>query len=70
MPLTIKERAQAKHICSRCPVRVQCLTHAISTGEYWGIWGGLDERERRSFVKEHKGRKQAIASLKTTKPAS
>jgi len=33
-------------VCRSCPVRVDCLLHAINEGEEWGVWGGLDERER------------------------
>lgn len=38
----------AKRICEACPVRQQCLEHALRVGERWGIWGGLttDERHR------------------------
>lgn len=38
--------AKAKAICSRCPVQPQCLELALLTGERWGVWGGLDEKER------------------------
>lgn len=37
----------AKAICRECQVRVECLEFAISTGEKFGIWGGMSERERR-----------------------
>jgi WhiB family redox-sensing transcriptional regulator len=30
-----------------CPVRRDCLLFAIHTGEKFGIWGGMSERERR-----------------------
>jgi WhiB family redox-sensing transcriptional regulator len=36
----------AKSICRRCPVRRDCLAHALERGERYGIWGGLTERER------------------------
>ena len=37
----------ARAICRECPVRVDCLNHAIAVGTRDGIWGGLDmERER------------------------
>ena len=38
--------AAAKTICAGCPVRDECLTHALSAGEEYGIWGGLTRRER------------------------
>lgn len=39
--------AAAKKACRRCPVRIECLDYAMSTGERHGIWGGLSETERR-----------------------
>ena len=38
---------EAKRVCARCPVHVDCLEHALSRGEASGIWGGTTERERR-----------------------
>ena len=43
---------RAKQICSECAVRVECLEYAICTGEKFGIWGGMSERERRRIRKE------------------
>lgn len=40
----------AKEICSRCPVRAECLEHAISTEETYGIWGGLGEDALRRLI--------------------
>lgn len=39
--------AVAKKICGRCPVRPECLEHAIDNGELYGIWGGRSERQRK-----------------------
>ena len=39
----------AKAICSTCPVRGECLTYAIEIREQHGIWGGLNEVERREI---------------------
>ena len=39
--------APAKKVCAGCVVRSDCLEYALSTGEKFGIWGGLSERERR-----------------------
>lgn len=38
---------EAKRICAACPVRNDCLDHALEADERFGIWGGLSERERR-----------------------
>lgn len=39
--------AAAKRICKRCPVQAQCLAYAMEHDERTGVWGGLDENERR-----------------------
>lgn len=39
----------AKRICTRCPVRADCLEYALYHDERFGIWGGLSERERRKL---------------------
>jgi len=41
------EIAQAKAICATCTVTEQCLDYALATHQEHGIWGGLNERERR-----------------------
>jgi WhiB family redox-sensing transcriptional regulator len=38
---------RAKSVCAGCPVRVQCLEHAVALDERYGIWGGLNQDERR-----------------------
>ncbi len=43
---------QAKAICRECSVRTECLEFAITTGEKFGIWGGLSERERRKIRRQ------------------
>ena len=45
----LKQLNEAKAICRRCPVVVDCLTWAMSTGQPTGIWGGLSEDERREL---------------------
>lgn len=42
--------ARAKKICSNCPVAEQCLAHALANRETHGIWGGLNEAERRALT--------------------
>ena len=39
---------RAKSICVECAVRDQCLEYAMGVGELHGIWGGLNESERRA----------------------
>lgn len=42
---------KAKAICRGCPVRLECLAAALSDRIEYGIWGGLDERQRRSLIR-------------------
>ena len=42
---------QAKRICAACPVREPCLEYALRTRDPHGIWGGLNEMERRRLLR-------------------
>ena len=44
--------AVAKAICARCPVRAECLGYALDVRETHGIWGGLNEMERRALLRQ------------------
>lgn len=46
-PETEAEAAAAKAVCASCPVREACLNFALVTRQDDGVWGGLDETERR-----------------------
>ena len=37
----------AKSICGDCAVRADCLEWSLATYQDAGVWGGLDEEERR-----------------------
>ncbi|TDW77349.1 transcription factor WhiB [Kribbella pratensis] len=39
----------AKQVCRRCEVVDVCLNWALRSGQDAGIWGGLDELERRTL---------------------
>lgn len=41
---------RAKAICAACPVRKECLDYALRAQELHGIWGGLNEVERRELT--------------------
>ena len=41
----------ARSICAGCVVSKECLEFAVEHAEY-GIWGGLNERERRALITE------------------
>ena len=42
-----EREARAKRICHDCPVVSPCLEYALRIREPHGIWGGLNESERR-----------------------
>jgi len=44
-----RREGQAKQICAECPVRRACLEYALRVEEPFGIWGGLNEHERREL---------------------
>jgi WhiB family transcriptional regulator, redox-sensing transcriptional regulator len=46
--LVREERAKA--ICRHCPVRGACLDYSLRIREPHGIWGGLNEVERRTLL--------------------
>ncbi|HET7406945.1 MAG TPA: WhiB family transcriptional regulator [Mycobacteriales bacterium] len=44
----------ARAICRSCPVQQQCLDHSIETEESHGIWGGLNELERKRLLRRRR----------------
>ncbi|NBR24411.1 MAG: WhiB family transcriptional regulator [Micrococcales bacterium] len=46
-----RERA-AKKVCKGCPVVQQCLNHALSIPEFFGVWGGMTADERNSILRK------------------
>ncbi len=42
--------ARAKGICAGCSVRDACLDYALRIREPHGIWGGLNEAERKQRI--------------------
>jgi hypothetical protein len=49
---------EAREICAACPVRDDCLRYATQADEN-GIWGGLDQDERRNLKGRQHRRKAA-----------
>jgi WhiB family redox-sensing transcriptional regulator len=46
-----RSERRAKAICDRCPVATQCLEFAIECRAEFGVWGGLNSRERRRLMR-------------------
>ncbi len=43
---------EAKAVCETCPVAQECLIFAVTTNQEYGVWGGLDEEERREVRRQ------------------
>jgi WhiB family redox-sensing transcriptional regulator len=52
----LARETRAKAFCSRCPVREQCLEYALDVREGHGVWGGLNELERRVLLRQRERR--------------
>jgi WhiB family redox-sensing transcriptional regulator len=50
--------AAARTICAFCLVRKECLIYATAADEL-GIWGGLDQQERRNLKRRQQRRNAA-----------
>lgn len=51
--------AEAKTYCARCEVQEQCLADSMARAEPSGVWGGLDEKERRTILRRRRERARA-----------
>ncbi|WP_370615800.1 WhiB family transcriptional regulator [Mumia sp. Pv 4-285] len=46
----LAREAKAKEYCAACPVVASCLEHALRVQEPFGVWGGLNTRERTDLL--------------------
>lgn len=46
----LERERRAKAICAICPVVSECLEYALTIKEPHGIWGGLNEAERKELA--------------------
>jgi WhiB family redox-sensing transcriptional regulator len=47
----VRFERKAKTICGRCQVRTECLSYALQARVEFGVWGGLNWKERRTLLK-------------------
>jgi WhiB family redox-sensing transcriptional regulator len=60
---------EAKAVCRRCPVVNDCLQWALSSGQDAGVWGGLDEDERRALRRRGVRARMSTVEAAATHPA-
>ena len=46
----LERERRAKASCADCPACQECLAYAVAIREPHGIWGGLNETERRVLI--------------------
>jgi hypothetical protein len=39
----------ARSTCMMCPIRHECLQHAIDNKIEFGVWGGMSDKDRRNI---------------------
>ena len=52
---TAELQAEAIAICGTCPVRDDCLTFAVRTGQQYGVWGGQPQQVIRRLIAADRG---------------
>jgi WhiB family transcriptional regulator, redox-sensing transcriptional regulator len=57
---------KAKTICGRCPVMNDCLDFALQARVEFGIWGGMNGKERKSLLRRSAGGNDWRVQLETT----
>ncbi|MGW1080480.1 WhiB family transcriptional regulator [Kitasatospora sp. NPDC002522] len=56
----LSREEQAKRVCARCPVLLECREHALAQPEPYGVWGGLTAAERRVVLARRRRREAEI----------
>ena len=52
----------ARALCRTCPVQQACLDFALMVQEPHGIWGGMNELERKRLIRKRAAEQQAQQS--------
>lgn len=55
------ERENALKMCARCDVREECLSFALKTNQDIGIWGGVEEEERKILRRQLRKKTRRVA---------
>ena len=65
-PPAAEQTARAKSVCRDCTVRAECLEWSLATYQDAGVWGGLDEEERREI---RRARRRGVGVDRRLEPA-
>lgn len=57
--VVLADTAEAKRYCARCEVQERCLADSLARAEPFGVWGGMDEKERRTLLRRQRERARA-----------
>ena len=60
---SVAQEKRAKAMCSRCPVRSECLDFALATREVHGVWGGTSEDERRRLLARRLAKPRGVPAV-------
>jgi WhiB family transcriptional regulator, redox-sensing transcriptional regulator len=52
----------ARALCRACKVQPQCLQYSLEVSESHGIWGGLNELERKRLLRRRRAEAEANAA--------
>lgn len=58
----VEQTEAAKRVCAGCSVRDECLEFALATNQDAGVWGGLNEDERRTLRRQRQRARRRVAS--------
>jgi WhiB family redox-sensing transcriptional regulator len=59
----------ARSLCRQCKVRDDCLQYSLRGSESHGIWGGLNELERKRLLRRMRNEAQAVAAATPARTA-
>lgn len=54
----LEQTERAKSVCHSCDVINECLEWALDTNQDAGVWGGLNEDERRTLRRQRQRRRR------------
>ena len=54
----VEQTERAKAVCNSCAVVNECLEWSLETNQDAGVWGGLNEDERRTLRRQRQRRRR------------